>query len=60
MVAAGKDVDYYRTFYFLPHDSQYNIVYGRTRKYVMKKCRRVTIRNWVKINEKTRTNTKNN
>lgn len=40
MVAADKDVDCYRTFYFLLqilHDYAYKIVYGQTRKYVMKK-----------------------
>ncbi len=40
MVVAGKDVDCYRTFYFLLqilHDYACKIVYGQTRKYVMKK-----------------------
>lgn len=49
MVALGKGVDYYRTYLFLLHDDAYHLVYGRTRKYVMKKCGRVTISNWVKI-----------
>lgn len=49
MVALGKAVDYYRTYLFLLHDDAYHLVYGRTRKYVMKKCGRVTISNWVKI-----------
>ncbi len=60
MVSLNKGLGYYRTFYFLLHDHTYKTVYGRTRKYVMKKCGRVTIGNWVRINEKTRTNTKNN
>ena len=49
MVVVGKAVDYYRTYLFLLHDDAYHLVYGRTRKYVMKKCGRVTISNWVKI-----------
>ncbi|GMR66824.1 hypothetical protein BAC7755_34930 [Bacillus sp. MN7755] len=49
MVVVGKAVDYYRTYLFLLHDDAYHPVYGRTRKYVMKKCGRVTISNWVKI-----------
>ncbi|ACK95204.1 hypothetical protein BCG9842_B3147 [Bacillus cereus G9842] len=49
MVALGKAVDYYRTCLFLLHDDAYHLVYGQTRKYVMKKCGRVTISNWVKI-----------
>ena len=49
MVALDKAVDYYRTYLFLLHDDAYHSVYGRTRKYVMKKCGRVTISNWVKI-----------
>jgi hypothetical protein len=49
MVVVGKAVDYYRTCLFLLHDDAYHPVYGRTRKYVMKKCGRVTISNWVKI-----------
>ncbi|PFJ14225.1 hypothetical protein COD67_00365 [Bacillus cereus] len=48
-VVEGKAVDYYRTCLFLLHADAYHLVYGRTRKYVMKKCGRVTIRNWVKI-----------
>ena len=48
-VVVGKAVDYYRTFLFLLHNDAYHLVYGRTRKYVMKKCGRVTISNWVKI-----------
>ncbi|AHA10653.1 hypothetical protein Btoyo_4785 [Bacillus toyonensis BCT-7112] len=49
MVVVDKVVDYYRTCLFLLHDDAYHLVYGRTRKYVMKKGGRVTIRNWVKI-----------
>lgn len=49
MVVVGKAVGYYRTFLFLLHNDAYHLVYGRTRKYVMKKCGRVTISNWVKI-----------
>ncbi|BCD29056.1 hypothetical protein BC30102_2092 [Bacillus cereus] len=49
MVVVDKAVDYYRTYLFLLHDDAYHSVYGRTRKYVMKKCGRVTISNWVKI-----------
>ncbi len=49
MVVVDKAVDYYRTCLFLLHDDAYHLVYGRTRKYVMKKGGRVTIRNWVKI-----------
>ena len=48
-VVVDKAVDYYRTYLFLLHDDAYHLVYGRTRKYVMKKCGRVTISNWVKI-----------
>ncbi|PGZ06325.1 hypothetical protein COE30_21660 [Bacillus cereus] len=48
-VVEGKAVDYYRTCLFLLHNDAYHPVYGRTRKYVMKKCGRVTISNWVKI-----------
>lgn len=36
MVVVGKAVDYYRTYLFLLHDDAYHLVYGRTRKYVMK------------------------
>ena len=36
MVALDKAVDYYRTCLFLLHDDAYHLVYGRTRKYVMK------------------------
>ena len=45
-VVVGKAVGYYRTCLFLLHNDAYHLVYGRTRKYVMKKCGRVTISNW--------------
>ncbi|MGQ0513070.1 hypothetical protein ACT453_03285, partial [Bacillus sp. D-CC] len=54
MVVVGKAVDYYRTYLFLLHDDAYHLVYGRTRKYVMKKCGRVTHNNHFTLSNKNK------